>query len=85
MSTSFLLFVNIAAATYQRTSKCGAFAPRPSDRRGAQLIVGAALRITNRLHLVDRMLIMHAYFVNNKETTWEHAGLSGMRIPPARR
>ena len=53
MSTSFFIFVNIKAATCRRV-KMRPLSQQPSDRRGAKLIVGAALRITNRLHLIDR-------------------------------
>ena len=65
MSTSFFIFVNIRRQ-HAGASKCVSFPQQPSDRRGAKLIVGAALRITNRLHLINSVLIMHVYFVNNK-------------------
>jgi hypothetical protein len=38
------------------------------DWRDAKLII-VALRVKNRLHLIDGMSIMHRHFVNNKETT----------------
>jgi hypothetical protein len=52
MSTSFFIFVNIKAATCPRV-KMRPSCPATERRRGAKLIVGAALRITNRLHLID--------------------------------
>jgi hypothetical protein len=83
MSTSFYFFVNIAprpAGASKNAYPC----QRLNDRRGAKPTVVAALRVKNRLHLTDGMLIMYADIVNNKEITWAHAGLPGMRILPAR-
>jgi hypothetical protein len=60
MSTSFFIFVNIVAAT-GGGSKSGPPAQQPSDQLGAKLIVGAALCITNRLHLMDDNVNNAAY------------------------
>jgi hypothetical protein len=67
MSTSFYIFVNIAPQ-HAGAPKCvrRTLDPRLNDRRAAKLTVGTALGITNRLHFVVSMLIMHAYLVNNK-------------------
>jgi hypothetical protein len=51
MSTSSFIFVNITATTPARKKSYSC--PAPEREAWAKLIVGAALRLTNRLHSID--------------------------------
>src|ERR1700720_1920255 len=59
MSTSFFIFVNIVAATCRR-AKMRNLAKSLRSRVARSRSSAPRCRITNRLHLANRMLIMHA-------------------------